>query len=97
MSAERIVRQEFTEQMRIEFVLSNGHKITIKSVPTNTNYHNAGSRREWVARQEWEQSGKAREFGLTISTLSAFTDTTRVETVERTYLKTVLTETREPK
>ncbi|TFD47585.1 hypothetical protein E3T46_17490 [Cryobacterium sp. Hh11] len=94
MSTERVTRQTYTEQIRLEVTLSNGHKITLRDEPHRPDYHTVRSRREWVDRQQWDQQNKAREFGLTVATLEVFTDRTEVETIERTYTKSELTETR---
>ena len=94
MSTERVTRQTYTEQIRLEVTLSNGHKITLRDEPRRPDYYPPRIRSEWVDRQQWDQRNKARGFGLTVATIEVFTDRTEVETIERTYTKTELTETR---
>ena len=94
MSTERITKRDFSEVIRLEVTLSNGHEITLLSKPHRPDYFTPRDRREFVERQQWEQRNKAREFGLTVATVEVFTDLTEVATIERTYTKTVLTETR---
>ena len=97
MSTERAIRRNFTEQIRLEVTLSNGHKVTVRSTPRVADYHNQGSRRNFIHEQHRDQRENARACGLTVASVEVFKDMTEVVTVERTYTKTELMETRSEK
>ena len=94
MSTERVTGQRYTEQTRLEVTLSNGHRLTVLSAANDPRYIGWDVRRRFVDAEHRNQRLEAKAFGLTVASIEVFTDMTEVQTVERTYTKTKLTETR---